>query len=94
MTARAKFKIAVLMPALAAFPSAVHACAVCFGKSDAPMAQGMNMGILVLLGFILAVLGGIVVFFVFLLRRAARTNARLERPDAAVNLSPAGQSSP
>ena len=82
----------MLIPGLC--PSAVHACAACFGQSDAPMAQGMNMGILVLLAVILSVLASVVVFFVFLLRRAARMNARLERPEAPIHLSPAGQPSP
>ncbi len=54
------------------------ACATCFGRSDSPLAEGMNMGILVLLGVILTVLAGFVVFFVFLARRAA--GVRLNAP--------------
>jgi hypothetical protein len=52
-------------------PSA-HACATCYGASDSPLAQGMNWGILTLLGFIGAVLFGIVAFFVHVGRNAAR----------------------
>jgi len=51
----------------------LRACATCFGASDAPMAQGMNMGILSLLlvvGVVLSLFGA---FFVFLARRSART---------------------
>jgi hypothetical protein len=61
----------------AAFACATHAsaCATCFGKSDSDLAQGMNMGILVLLGFIGLVLAGVVTFFIFLIRRGTRLAA-------------------
>ena len=36
--------------------SNLYACAVCFGAPDSKMVQGMNAGIMVLLGFILFVL--------------------------------------
>ena len=36
--------------------SNLFACAVCFGAPDSKMVQGMNAGIMVLLGFILFVL--------------------------------------
>jgi len=61
----------VLAAAVMARLPAGHACATCFGQSDAPMAQGMNWGIMVLLGFIFAVLGAIASFMVFLGRRSA-----------------------
>ncbi len=54
-------------------PGSTWACAACFGKSDAPLAAGMNWGILSLLGFILFVLGGVAGFFVFLARRSSST---------------------
>jgi hypothetical protein len=47
------------------------ACATCFGRSDSPLAEGMNMGILVLLGVILSVLAVFAAFFIFLARRSA-----------------------
>lgn len=47
------------------------ACAACFGKSDSPMAQGMNAGILALLGVVGTVLAGAATFFVFLAKRAS-----------------------
>ncbi len=50
---------------------AAKACATCFGRSDSALAQGLNMGILFLLGVLLVVLGGLVTFFVYLARRAA-----------------------
>ena len=53
------------------------ACATCFGKSDSALAQGMNMGILALLGVILSVLSGVASFFVFLGWKSSQTEARL-----------------
>lgn len=64
--------VVLLVLGLLANPAAM-ACAVCFGRSDSPLAQGMNMGILTLLGVVVGVLGAFVVFFVFLGRRAANT---------------------
>jgi heme/copper-type cytochrome/quinol oxidase subunit 2 len=52
-----------------------QACATCFGASDSPMAQGMNLGILSLLGVIGFVLVGVVAFFVYLAWRVSRYEA-------------------
>jgi heme/copper-type cytochrome/quinol oxidase subunit 2 len=46
------------------------ACATCYGASDSPLAQGMNWGIMVLLGFISFVLLGVSAFFIYIVRRA------------------------
>lgn len=46
------------------------ACPVCFGESDAPLAQAMNNGILVMLGVVVAVLAGFGAFIFYLARRA------------------------
>jgi hypothetical protein len=51
---------------------ALQACSVCFGKSDAPMAQGMNAGIMTLLGVVLLLWIGVGSFFIHLVRRSAR----------------------
>lgn len=56
----------------ASLPSDAQACAACFGRSDSRLAQGMNMGILVLLFFIVSMLVMISMFFVFLGRRASQ----------------------
>ena len=56
--------------AVAACPSAL-ACATCYGQSDSLMAQGMNWGIMVLLGFIGVVLSGVTAFFVVVARKSA-----------------------
>jgi hypothetical protein len=60
----------VLAPGRSAF-----ACAACYGASDSPLAQGMNWGIVTLLGVIGTVLFGIVAFFVHVGRQSARLNA-------------------
>ncbi len=60
----------------------IFGCATCFGKSDAPMAQGMNMGILSLLVVVGCVLSAVAGFFVFLARKSASLpNGRLDAPD-------------
>jgi len=55
---------------VAATSQSVFACATCYGASDSPLAQGMNWGIMTLLGFISFVLLGVVAFFIFIVRRA------------------------
>jgi len=48
------------------------ACSACYGVSDAPMARGMNWGILSLLAVVGVVLGSVASFFVFLGVRSAQ----------------------
>jgi len=60
-----------------------QACATCFGRSDSSLAQGLNMGILFLLGVLLVVLGGLVAFFIYLARRAAAVEAASADPAKA-----------
>jgi hypothetical protein len=64
--------IIVFVSALLAYltPSSALACAACFGQDSGPMAQGMNWGILSLLGVIVSVLITVAAFFVFLARRS------------------------
>lgn len=56
-------------------PHPLWACAACFGSSDSPLAHGMNMGILSLLGVVVFVLGGIAAFFIYLVRKSASAAA-------------------
>lgn len=49
------------------------ACAACFGKTDSPLAEGMNWGILSLLVFVIGLWVAFGSFFVFIARRSART---------------------
>jgi hypothetical protein len=67
--ASAVFRVLVTMALLAA-PRAVLACPVCFGQSDSPLAKGVNMGVLFMLGTITAVLIGFAGFMIYLARRA------------------------
>ena len=67
--ARAVLRVVVAMALLAA-PRVALACPVCFGQSDSPLARGVNMGVLFLLGTITAVLIGFAAFMIYLARRA------------------------
>jgi hypothetical protein len=86
MTHSSKFKLATV--ALAAFGTfhapAALACAACFGKSDSPLAQGMNWGIFALLGCISMVLSGFAGFGIYLARRSAAVAAAATTPPAPV----------
>ena len=56
----------------------VFACAVCYGASDSPMTQGMNMAIITLLALTGVVLGGFLAAIVYFVRRARRYQAAEE----------------
>lgn len=71
--------VAVAVVVSAAAPAA--ACPVCWGDSDDPMAEGMNNGILVLLGVIGTVQIGFVALFVSFRRRARGYQERKESFD-------------
>jgi len=60
----------VLISLAVFLPAAARACAACYGQDTGPMAQGMNWGILSLLGIILLVLGSVAGFFIYLARRS------------------------
>lgn len=68
-----------------AAPSA-FACAACYGKTDSPLAEGMNWGIFSLLAIVVCVLGTIAGFFVFLAKKSAALAAQAssaQMPEAA-----------
>lgn len=54
-------------------PTSLLACATCYGDPSSSLTQGMNMGILVMLGVTGLVLGGCGALFVMFARRAHRT---------------------
>ena len=62
----------------AALPAALPACPVCYGAADSPMTQGMNMGILSLLGITGTMLAGIGTLLLRFRKRLARAQATLE----------------
>ena len=53
----------------------VFPCAVCYGNPDSPMAKGMNMGILTLIGFIGFVLCIVAYSIITLSIRAKNSNS-------------------
>jgi hypothetical protein len=61
---------ALLAALMLAVPRVALACPVCFGQSDSPMAQGVNMGIYFLLAVVAGVLAAFAAFIVYLARRA------------------------
>jgi hypothetical protein len=61
----------VLLSFLALNPVSAMACSVCYGDPDSNMSKGLGWGILVLLGVVLAVLGGIATFFVYLAKKSS-----------------------
>jgi hypothetical protein len=66
--------------AMLAWPSALEACAVCFGAPDSPMTKGMRWGIASLIFILVPVLGGVGGFFVFLSKRG-KAYAQFEDPE-------------
>jgi hypothetical protein len=57
-----------MVAAAALAPTPLFACAACYGRSDSPLASGMNWGIFTLMGVILTVLTCFAVFFVHVIR--------------------------
>ena len=66
----------------ASAPVSSFACAACYGRSDSPLASGMNWGIFTLLGIVVSVLTCIAVFFIHIVRKeaAANNDAALKNP--------------
>jgi hypothetical protein len=60
---------------LVAAPRAVLACPVCFGQSDSPLANAINMGVIMMLGVVAVMLGSFAAFFIYLNRRAKQVAA-------------------
>jgi hypothetical protein len=52
--------------------ASLFACPVCFGAEETSMVAGTKIGVLVMLGILLAVQGGFVGFFLYLRKRAKR----------------------
>jgi hypothetical protein len=76
----AAIRSALLTAVLAGLaPAAARACAVCYGAADSNMTEGMNAGILALLGFVGLVQVGFVALF---LRFRHRSKQLQERRDS------------
>jgi len=78
--------LAVVFGLATLLPSPVLACAACYGRSDSPLASGMNWGIFTLLGVVVTVLVSIASFFIYIIRRET---ARTRTEPAEQNLSEA-----
>ena len=74
MRARTVFWLGLALLVLDGSP--LQACTSCFGQSDSRMAQGMNMGIAVLLAVITTVLCGVAGFFYYVARRNENIEAQ------------------
>lgn len=63
---------------LVTWSDVAHACAVCFGEVEGPLATGTNMAVLAMLGVTAGVLGSFAAFFITLVRRARAAERILE----------------
>jgi hypothetical protein len=61
--------------ALLGVPRLALACPVCFGQSDAPLAQAINTGVIAMLVVVAGILGSFATFIVYLARRARSIDA-------------------
>ena len=75
-----KATLAVVVCVVTVAPSPLLACAACTGKTDSPLAVGMNWGIVTLLGVVLSVLSCFVVFFVHVARRTPPDDGDVNPP--------------
>ncbi len=60
-------------------PSDLLACAVCLGSTHSSLRDGMNAGILALLGFVVFMIVSFGIFFIYLARKAKAAGASQER---------------
>lgn len=67
-------------------PSELLACTVCVGNTHSSLRDGMNAGILALLGFALFMIVSFAVFFIYLARKArAAATSELQVPESGRN---------
>jgi hypothetical protein len=82
-----KFLLKYLLPMLALFtPVKSFACAACYGGNiDSAMTDGMNWGILTLLGILVPVLASFLFFLVYLIRKSEALEAAAQKnsPEAS-----------
>ncbi len=84
MNTNLKFIVPLLLAGM--LPARVWACPACYGVSDSPLAEGMNWGILTLLGVVGTVLTCFLVFFVHIVRKSeAATEAAETAAGAAAS---------
>lgn len=64
--------VLIVMSVVFASPRPILACAACSGRSDDAVAQGLNAAVFTMLLVLLAVMGTLVSFLAYLIRRAAK----------------------
>ena len=73
MTRLIKNKILwIAISGVLAVPQSAWGCAACAGRSDDVMAQGLNAAVLTMMLVLLSVLGSLLGFMAYLIRRAAK----------------------
>jgi hypothetical protein len=77
--------LAGLVLSLAMRSESVSACAACFGKSDSPLAEGMNWGIFSLLAVVGCVLSGFAAAGIFLVKKSASVAAAQAQAQEAID---------
>jgi hypothetical protein len=83
-----QLRVAVLAAVLAILthPAGARACSACYGEPDSPASRGLTLAISALAVVVMAVLGGVVAFFVQasrkaeLLEAAVPASALIEKP--------------
>ena len=75
----AGLRLALIASLLVSAPRIVLACPVCFGETDAPLANAMKMGIGLMLAVVVALMAAFGTFFVSLVRRAREAEATAAR---------------
>src|SRR5262249_6993615 len=78
-----RFRVLAASALVLVAPRAALACPVCFGDSNAPMANATNNGIIFMLAIVVFVLVGFASFFIYLIRRANRAAVDAAAADAA-----------
>jgi hypothetical protein len=82
MKSRLKKVFAVMTFVVVFAPKSLFACAACGGAnpnaSASPLTNGMNVGILTLMGVIVTVLVSIATFFIYIIRRETARNKAVD----------------
>jgi len=73
-----------LMAVLLFLPIRSHACTICMGASDTPVAAAMNAAIFLMLGFVGLMLSSIAGFILYLSRRAPLLPSQLNPSSSSV----------
>ena len=76
-------RLTICATLVASAPVKVFACAACYGGNvDSAMTEGMNWGILTLLGVIVPVLGAFLTFLIYAIRKSEALTAAAEQKNS------------